>query len=95
MLIIVILLLINTGISMVPPQANSIILNLVGALTAPLVMFMLPGYLFYDHSCRLEVLTPQSYNYHRWLSLGILIIGWIMVFTMATIAFYIIRAESV
>ena len=55
MLIIVILLLSNTAISMVPPYANSIILNLVGAFTAPLVMFMLPGYLFYDHSCRLEV----------------------------------------
>ena len=46
---ILILLIINAGICMIPASTTAIIVTLVGAFTSPLVTFILPGYLFYDH----------------------------------------------
>ena len=44
-----VLLLVNVVISMIPVSSIAIILTLVGSYTSPLVIFMLPGYLFYNH----------------------------------------------
>ena len=43
------LLLMNAFFCMVPAGTTSIIVTLVGAFTSPLVVFMLPGYMFYDY----------------------------------------------
>lgn len=43
------LLLVNAFICMVPASTTAIIVTLVGAFTSPLVVFMLPGYMFYDY----------------------------------------------
>ena len=43
------LLLVNVVISMIPMSTIAIIVTLVGSYTSPLVIFMLPGYLFYNH----------------------------------------------
>ena len=42
------ILFVNVLICMIPVSTTSIIVTLVGAFTSPLVVFMLPGYLFYD-----------------------------------------------
>ena len=44
-----VLLLVNVVISMIPMSSIAIIVTLVGSYTSPLVIFMLPGYLFYNH----------------------------------------------
>lgn len=44
----VLLLSINTIICMIPLQTTQIVVTLVGAFTSPLVIFVLPSYLFYD-----------------------------------------------
>ena len=46
---IFILLVVNACISMIPGESTAIIVTLVGAFTSPLVVFMLPGYLYFDH----------------------------------------------
>ena len=46
---IFIILFFNVLLCMIPVSTTSIIVTLVGAFTSPLVIFILPGYLFYDY----------------------------------------------
>lgn len=47
-IIITVLLSFNTAICMIPFPTTEIVVTLIGAFTSPLVIFVLPGYLFYD-----------------------------------------------
>lgn len=55
-----ILLIINALLCMVPAATTAIIVTLVGAFTSPLVVFMLPGYLFYDHVSKGQIGTRHK-----------------------------------
>ena len=88
---VLLLLIINALICIVPASTTSIIITLVGAFTSPLVVFILPGYLFYDHLSKNQ---SQSASWHKRLSFALFIVGIIMLVTMTTISFYIIRVDT-
>ena len=69
-------------------NTTQIIVTLVGAFTSPLVIFVLPGYLFFDHSRK-----NAEDRLHKWLSLSMAIIGVILLVAMTTISLYVIRVD--
>jgi amino acid permease len=68
---------------------TSIIVTLVGAFTSPMVIFIIPGYLFYDFASKNE--TSKT---HKWLSLAMTIMGVVLLLLMTTISFYVLRIDS-
>ena len=86
---IFIILLVNVILCMIPVSTTSIIVTLVGAFTSPLVIFMLPGYLFYD-----QVSKDPEVNCHRYLSYAMFIIGILLLVVMTTISFYVMRLDT-
>ena len=87
---IISILLFNAGLCCIPnSQITSIIVALVGSLTSPLVIFVLPGYLFYKHAKD----NNTNIKYHRSLSLLLLMIGLFLLASMTTISVYLIRHD--
>ena len=86
----VLLLTFNTVIVMVPFPTTSVVITLVGAFTSPLVIFILPGYLYYD-----QLRTEGARHIDRWLSLGLSILGIILLLVMTTISIYVIRIDYI
>ena len=84
---ILILMFVNLLFVLLPISILGVIVTIVGAFTSPLVIFILPGYLYYNHACE-----NQVKNLHRRLSLALVIFGTILLFFMTTISFYVIRA---
>ena len=76
---------------MIPADTTSIIVTLVGAFTSPLVVFMMPGYLFYDQVSKEQSIKKTR---HRYLSYVLFIIGVLMLVLMTTISFYVIRVVA-
>ena len=86
---IFIILFFNVILCMIPVSTTSIIVNLVGAFTSPLVIFMLPGYLFYD-----QVSKETEVTCHRYLSGAMFLIGILLLTVMTTISFYVMRLDT-
>ena len=84
----VILLSINTILCMIPLHTTQIVVTLVGAFTSPLVIFVLPGYLFYD-----QLKKSDGSSFHRKLSLAMCITGVVLMLSMTTISFYVLRID--
>lgn len=82
----ILLLLINTCLCAIPHNSTSTIVALIGAFTSPLVIFILPGYLFYNFASKNE--TDAK---HRKLSLALAVVGFGLLIIMTTISFYVIR----
>ena len=83
-----IILGINTVLCIIPVPTTQIVVTLVGAFTSPLVIFVLPGYLFYDHLQK----SGQS-SAHKYLSLAMTTAGVLLLLVMTTISFYVIRID--
>ena len=84
----IVLLVLNTIIVMIPFPSTQIIVTLVGAFTTPLVIFILPGYLFYDQQRKSE-----TNELNKYLSFGLTFIGVLLLVVMTTISIYVIRIE--
>lgn len=87
-LILVILLLINAAVCVAYYQLITIIVTLVGALTSPMVIFIIPGYLFYDYAGKNE-----ASKIHKRLSLAMTVVGVFLLLMMTTISFYVLRID--
>ena len=85
---ILILLTCNTGLCMLPYSTTQIIITMIGSITSPLVIFMLPGFLFYSHSK-----STGLQSIHSRLSLAMVFIGIILLISMTSISLYVIRVE--
>ena len=48
---VLILMFVNLLFVLLPISILGVIVTVVGAFTSPLVIFILPGYLFYNHAC--------------------------------------------
>lgn len=83
-----VLMLTNLILSEIPYMMTQIIVSLVGSFTSPMVIFMLPGYLFYDHAR-----TTHLTGIHRCLSRVLLQIGILLLLGMTCITFYVIRVN--
>lgn len=86
---VAILLTLNAAICSIPYSLTSIIVTLVGAFTSPLVIFVIPGYLFYNYASKNET-NPT----HKYLSLALTVIGVVLLIVMTTISFFVIRIDT-
>ena len=80
------LMVANALLCMTSTATTDIVITAVGSFTSPLVLFVLPGYLFQNYS-RQENLSQL----HRHLSVTFVLIGVSMLVVMTTISFFVIR----
>ena len=85
------LITLNALLGMLAGSFTMVVLTVVGALSSPIVLFFLPGYLFFDYLRRHDVHT----TWHRKGSAAFAILGFVLGLTMSTISVYIIRDEIV
>ena len=87
---VVALILISAGLSLNPdPNTTQIVLTVIGAFTSPLIMFSLPGYLYYDYARKNDMET-----YNKRLSLVLMIIGILLMISMTTLSLVTLRAHT-
>ena len=84
--IIAILMFANALLCMSSAATTDIVITAVGSFTSPLVLFVLPGFLFYHYS-RQENLP----HLHRRLSVTFVLLGVSFLVVMTTISFFVIR----
>ena len=87
-IIMLILLSINTILCIIPVSTTQIVVTLFGSFTSPLVIFVIPGYLFYD-----QLQKSGESSIHKSLSLAMTTIGVVLLLVMTTISFYVIRID--
>ena len=85
---IVLLLCLNMGLCMIKASTTSMLITVFGSFTSPLVIFALPGYLFYHYASRKQLETR-----HKHLSFTLMLVGVLMLIVMTTITFIIIRID--
>ena len=76
----------NALLCMSSAATTDIVITAIGSFTSPLVLFVLPGYLYYNYSRQENLLSM-----HRNLSVTLVLLGVSMLLVMTTISFFVIR----
>jgi dolichol kinase len=82
-----ILFLINVGLGF-SHYLVKLYINIVGAIFIPLLIFGIPGYLYYQYSCKILDQDESDKNYHKIPSLIFAIIGVLIVASFFSIELY-------